>query len=179
MWLQQLIRTLKSPWLYVGVLVALAALVSGLLHGMSNPAEIAAQESTPNVNPRIVTLVATPDTSRAVTIERDKKYGKFSVRTRQPVAKDSLSKAYQEYRDAPPGRALYFRETDKVIHLPDDVRIQRVIAFGTCVDLANCPDLPAYVLEKGEATISIDSNGNVIPNMFPSDDPDSFQFLAE
>ena len=87
------------------------------------------------------------------------------------------STAEAQFREAPLGRALYFVLSDKVIFLPEGVEEIGSIAAISCYH-ENCPAPPITLLKKGEATVSLDAYGNVVP-YYDTDDPDAFPFLKE
>ena len=100
--------------------------------------------------------------------------GKSRVITTTPLPR---STAEAQFREAPPGSALYFVASDKVIFLPDGVERWRWISecYGGPED---CPIMPVTVLRKGESTVSLNAYGNVVP-FWDTDDPDAFPFLRE
>ena len=90
------------------------------------------------------------------------------------------STAEARFRGAPLGRALYFVSSDKVIFLPEGVERSRWITAISCYGgLPVCPEAPVTVLKKGDATVSLDAYGDVVPGLFDTDDPDAFPFLRE
>ena len=90
------------------------------------------------------------------------------------------STAEAQFREAPLGRALYFVASDKVIFLPEGVERSRWITAISCYGgLPVCPEAPVTVLKNGEATVSLDAYGDVVPGLFDTDDPDAFPFLKE
>ena len=98
--------------------------------------------------------------------------GKSRVITTTPLPR---STAEAQFRAAPEGRALYFVAGDKVIFLPEGVKRTRWIPSVSCGRI--CPAAPITVLQRGEATVSLDAYGDVIPGLFETDDPNAFPFL--
>ena len=103
--------------------------------------------------------------------------GKSRVITTTPLPR---STAEAQFRAAPEGRALYFVAGDKVIFLPEGVERSRWITSISCYgDLPVCPEAPVTILKKGEAAVSLDAYGDVVPGLFDTDDPGAFPFLRE
>ena len=83
------------------------------------------------------------------------------------------------FREVPMGRALYFVASDKVIFLPEGVEKTGSIVSSSCYHHENCPAPPVTLLKNGDATVSLDTYGDVVPGLFDTDDPDAFPFLKE
>ena len=189
---------LKSHWplAVIAVAVAVLAFAAGALasnRGAADERTPAAATSnpagapTPTVPPE---LYYTPtneefteslralERKRAASGNDDKKDGLGSKYTpRSPVPR---STAQARAWAAPEGRALYFVAGDKVIFLPEGVERSRWITSISCYgDLPVCPEAPVTILKKGEATVSLDAYGDVVPGLFDTDDPDAFPFLRE
>ena len=186
---QNLAGFLKSHWPLAVIAIAVAALAFAAGALASNRG--AANQPTPAVAPTPTVPPALDDTPTDEEFERalrefeakqaaspgnddaDDRLG-FKYTPRSPVPR---STAEAQAMEAPPGRALYFAASDKVIFLPEGVR-----DVGSVVSIAcyhpDCPATPITVLKKGEATVSLDAYGNVVP-YYDTDDPDAFPFLKE
>ena len=163
-------RKLRSPLTAVSIIVMFVVFTAGMVFGLTNSSDEAVAQDRPSYPaPDLSTIVIPEDvTPIPVTVSREVTGGPAPT-----------TKAYAEYKAAPPGRALYFRELDRVYHLPDDVHLRGMIVTGMC-STSDCPETPIYVLVKGESTISLDRYGNVIPGFYKDTyDPDAFPFLTE
>ena len=172
MTLRTLGEFLKSPWTYIG-LFALAALAGGFVYRRT--AQI------PDAATREVSLIPTPNIIKYMYVEDADvvlDLGPPTVEIIHEPAGSGISDAHAEYQAAEPGRALYLRGADQVIHLPPDVKVKETIMFGYCADLYSCPIAPAHVLSRGEVTILIDDVGTVFPGNLATDDLKAFPFLA-
>ena len=80
------------------------------------------------------------------------------------------------FRPTTPGRGLplEFRNGNR-IHLPDDVHHSGTKL--TCE--GGCPPLPIYTLWRGEDTISVDGNGEIVFMDIDTDNPEAFPFMWE
>ena len=74
-------------------------------------------------------------------------------------------------------RELVFRDGTSV-ELPSDVEIIHVLLMGMCGSTV-CPTMPVYTLQRGSATVGVDSTGVVLPNIEPTDDRSAFSFLFD
>ena len=185
---QKLAGFLKSHWTLAVIAVAVAVLAFAAGALASNRG--AADEQTPAAAPPPTVppeLYYTPtneefteslralERKRAASGNDDKKDGLGSKYTpRSPVPR---STAQARAWAAPDGRALYFVSSDKVIFLPEGVKRTRWIPSVSCGRI--CPAAPITVLQRGEATVSLDAYGDVIPGLFETDDSDAFPFLIE
>ncbi len=72
------------------------------------------------------------------------------------------------------GRHLVFRDGRRVL-LPEDVH-----HYDTMVECeGSCPPLPIYTLVRGEDTVSVDGNGEVVFLNIDTDNPEAFPFLFD
>ena len=191
---QKLAGFLKSHWplAVIAVAVAVLAFAAGALASNWGAADerTPADAPTPTVPPE---LYYTPtneewEKARQERIEREKtrvvsgadsenRSGRSKIIITTPLPR---STAEAQFREAPLGRALYFVAGDKVIFLPEGVERSRWITAISCYgDLPVCPEAPVTILKKGEATVSLDAYGDVVPGLFDTDDPDAFPFLRE
>lgn len=171
--LRTLDRKLRSPWVAVGIIVVFIAFIAGLAFGLPDSDEAAAQEIPTSQPPDLDKLVIPEDvTPIPVTVIREVTGG--------AATKTEMSEARKEFLNAPMGRALYFSRDDRVIYLPADVRIQGIVVSVSCpYDGDACPETPLYVLEKGEATITLDRHGDIVSDAYETDAPTAFPFLTE
>jgi len=195
---QKLAGVVKAHWplAVIAIAVAVLAFAAGALasnRGAADEQTPAAATSNPTAAPTPTVppeLYYTPtneewERARQERIERekrrgvsgndDKKDGLGSKYTpRSPVPR---STAQARAWAAPEGRALYFVSNDKVIFLPEGVKRIRWIPSVSCGRI--CPAAPITVLQRGEATVSLDAYGDVIPGLFETGDSDAFSFLRE
>ena len=162
--LRTLDRMLKSPWVAAGIIVVF---VAGVAFGLPDSDEATAQEIPASQPPDLDKLVIPEDvTPIPVTVIREVTGGPAKT-----------TKAYAEYKAAPPGRALYFRELDRVYHLPDDVRIKEYIMSISCQPGSFCPRPIVTVLERGSAEIGIEKDGNILWDLASPEEREAFRFL--
>ncbi len=171
--MRTLLQKLRSPWAFVGVVVVFAAFIAGLAFGLPASDGIVAQErpSVPAPDPDNATIPGGVIESTTVEVIRETTGGS--------ATSTATSKARKEFLKSEWGRALYFARDDRVIHLPADVRLQGVVVSVFCAyDGGVCPETPLYVLEKGEATIALDRNGDIVSDGYETDDLTAFPFLT-
>ena len=193
---EKLAGVVKSHWplAVIAIAVAVLAFAAGALtsnRGVADEQTPAAATSNPATAPTpTVPPYHTPtkkefaeslralERKQATSGNDDKKDGLgFKYTPRSPVPR---STAQARAWAAPEGRALYFVAGDKVIFLPEGVERSRWITSISCYgDLPVCPEAPVTILKKGEATVSLDAYGDVVPGLFDTDDPDAFPFLRE
>ena len=166
--MQQTIRVLKSPWLSIGVLVALAAFVAGYLNTVERPSRVVAQERTP---------VNTPDLSKIQFNKHELTPITITVSER-PVRTATSSGHQKSIPGATTERTIYFHATDRTIYLPDDVEYVQSITAITCFADQPCPKPTIHILQRGADRVALDGQGNVIP-YWPETNPDAFPFLNE
>ena len=170
--LRALSEFLKSPWTYIGLFVALAALSGGFMYRTTQLSRVAAQDAP---------AVPTPDMINYTNVEDAdvvQDLGPPTVEIIRNPAGSGISEARAEYLASEPGSALYLYKADQVIHLPPDVKVRNTIMFGYCADFNNCPRTPSHILSRGEATILIDDEGTVFPGNLETDDLEAFPFLT-
>ena len=60
----------------------------------------------------------------------------------------------------PPGNYVYLRGAHRYVSLPDDVKLIHKIGLGTCIlPPSECPSMPIYVFQRGEAKVTLDTMG--------------------
>ena len=192
---------LKAHWplAVIAIAVAVLAFAAGALasnrgaEDERTPADAASNPAaapTPTVPPELYYTPTNEEWERArqERIEREKKRGVSGADSENRSGRSKIiittplprSTAEAQFRAAPEGRALYFVAGDKVIFLPDGVERSRWITSISCYGgLPVCPEAPVTILKKGEATVSLDAYGDVVPGLFDTDDPDAFPFLRE
>ena len=176
--LRTLDRKLRSPWVAVGIIVVFIAFIAGLAFGLPDSDEAAAQEIPTSQPPDLDKLVIPEDvTPIPVTVIREVTSGSAGKMSKSYGEK--ISNSYAEYKAAPPGRALYFRELDRVYHLPPDVRVKEYVMNISCAADSVCAKTPVTILERGSAEISIDGDGNILWDRASSAEKEAFQFLIE
>lgn len=166
--LRTLARKLRSLWVAVGTIVVFVAFIAGLAFGLPNSSdEVIAQDQPPYPAPDLSKMVIPKDvTPIPVTASREVTGGSAPT-----------TKAYAEYKAAPPGRALYFRELDRVYHLPDDVTVKEYVMNVSCQPGSLCPQPVVTVLERGSAEIGIERDGNILWDLASSAEREAFEFL--
>ena len=152
----------------VSIIVMFVAFTAGMVFGLTNSSDEAVAQDRPSYpSPDLWKIVIPEDvTPIPVTVSREVTGG--SVPT---------TKAYAEYKAAPPGRALYFRELDRVYHLPDDVTVKEYIMNISCQPGSFCPQPIVTVLERGSAEIGIEQDGNILWDLASTADREAFRFL--
>ena len=196
---QKLAGVLKSHWplAVIAISVAVLAFAAGMFtsnRGAANePTPAVGSNSavtpTPTVPPE---LYYTPTNEQweiwqQEWIEREKKRGISGADSENRSGRSELiiltppplSTAEALFREVPLGRALYFVASDKVIFLPEGVEKTGSIVSSSCYHHENCPAPPVTLLKNGDATVSLDAYGDVVPGLFDTDDPDAFPFLKE
>ena len=189
---------LKSHWPLAVIAVAVAALAfaAGALasnRGAADEQTPAADASnpaaapTPTIPPELYYTPTNEEWERArqERIEREKRRGVSGADSEKRSGRSKViittplprSTAEAQFREAPPGSALYFVSSDKVIFLPEGVKRIRWIPSVSCGRI--CPAAPITVLQRGEATVSLDAYGDVIPGLFETGDSEAFSFLRE
>ena len=177
-------RKLKSPWTPIIMIVLFVAFVAGLAFGLPDSEDIAAQERPLGKSNIVVALEkpSQPPPDPSDVVVRDDLINIPITVTREITggySRDEMTEAYLEYRAAPPGRALYFKQTDHVIHLPDDVQIKEWITNVSCVPGSFCPPTPITVYERGSAEINIDGEGNILWDLATAEEKQAFEFLSK
>ena len=195
---QKLAGVLKSHWSLAVIVIAVAVLAFAA--GMFTSNRGAANKPTPAVgtDPAVAPTPTVPpelyytptneqwEIWRQERIEREKKRIASGADSENRSGRSELiiltptplSTAEALFREVPLGRALYFVASDKVIFLPEGVEKTGSIVSSSCYH-ENCPAPPITLLKNGDATVSLDAYGNVVPGLFDSDDPDAFPFLKE
>lgn len=166
--LRMLDRKLRSPLTAVSIIVMFVAFTAGMVFGLTNSSDEAVAQDRPSYPAPDLSKIVIPEdvTPIPVTVSREITGG--SVPT---------TKAYAEYKAAPPGRALYFRELDRVYHLPDDVTVKEYITSVSCQPGSFCPRPIVTVLERGSAEIGIERDGNILWDLASPAERDAFRFL--
>ena len=190
---------LKSHWPLA--IIAIAVAVLAFAAGMFTSNRDAPDEPTPAVGANSAAvptptvppeLYYTPTNEqweiwRQERDEREKKRiasgnddedGRLGIKYTPPPSPVPRSTAEALFMEAPLGRALYFVASDKVIFLPEGVEETGSIVASSCYH-ENCPAPPITLLKNGDATVSLDAYGDVVPDLFDTDDPDAFPFLKE
>ena len=110
-------------------------------------------------------MVATPD-GPVPTVDRTKRPLIFeSVPSNIPVERWEAKTTAGSSTKPATGNYLYLHSIDRYFSLPDDVKFDKMIDFGTCVPLTPeelpCPVFPLLFYQRGEARIAIDQVGEV------------------
>ena len=195
---QKLAGVVKSHWslAVIAIAAAVLAFAAGALasnRGAADEPTPAAATSNPAASPTPTVppeLYYTPtneewERARQERIEREKKRGVSGADSENRSGRSKIiittplprSTAEAQFRAAAPGSALYFVASDNVIFLPEGVKRIRWIPSVSCGRI--CPAAPITVLQRGEATVSLDAYGDVIPGLFETGDSDAFSFLRE
>ena len=182
--LNTLDQKLKSPWTVIGFIVPFVALIAGVAVGLPDSEDLVAQERAGGNSHMAVALEksSVPPPRPADVVELDDMIEIPVTVTREVTggySPDDMTDAYLEYQAADPGRALYFRQTDHVVHLPDDVQAKEWIMNISCIPDSFCPQTPITVYERGDAEINIDGNGNILWDLATPEEKQIFDFLTK
>lgn len=193
---QKLAGVLKSHWplAVIAIAVAVLAFAAGMFtsnRGAANEPTPAvgtnsAVTPTPTIPPELYYTPTNEEFERALrelegkqaASGNDDEDGRLGFKYTPPPSPVPRSTAEAQFMEAPLGRALYFVASDKVIFLPEGVEETGSIVASSCYH-ENCPAPPITLLKSGDATVSLDAYGDVVPGLFDTDDPDAFPFLKE
>ena len=183
-------KWIRSRWLVAATAVVLVAFTAGLAFGLSGADRTVAQEGSTDLP--YPELVATPDgpvptvdrTKRPLIFEREPSndyvewMGTMSV---EQTEADSTTSDGGSSTKSVTVNYLYLRDIDRYYILPDDVKFDKMIDFGTCVPLTPeelpCPVFPLLFYQRGEARIAIDQVGQIFEDI-EGGDASAFPFFT-
>ena len=167
---------LRSPWVPIGFVVGVVALCAGLIYGMADSSGIIADDewTPPTPSPPEGPPLSTEHALATMTART----GAATSSYVPPPSPTAISTAQAEYYAATPGKAVYFETIDKVLHLPDGVRLVGRFGpggFDCAPSETYCPVLPLHELRTSDGKrVDIDDVGTIMRYW----DPGAFPFLA-
>ena len=172
-------KWMRSRWLVAVAAVVLVAFIAGLAFGLSGADRTVAQEGSTDLP--YPDKVATPDgpvptmdlTKYPIIAEKEP----YTAPVEQMEAKSDAGSSTKPAT----GNYLYLWDIDRYYSLPDDVKFDTMIDFGTCVPLTPeelpCPVFPLLFYQRGEARIAIDQVGQIFEDI-EGGDASAFPFFT-
>ena len=203
------LQTLRTHWAVIALAVAGIAIVAGVSYGLRTSNGIGAQAppNTPVIPPSLEDTPTTEETrdiigtAEAVSKEEAALDAAYKAATAKyprsiwphvqiPITQSTtLTPNLQEYLNTHPGRAIYLRTIDKVLHLPKNIKLRYVqggvFPLPQCFS-SGCDWWPSYDIALKDSNellphkraVSVESTGTV--EVRRSDTlPDGFSFLSE
>ncbi len=182
-------KWIRSRWLVAVAAFVLVAFIAGLAFGLSGTDRTIAQEGSTDLPPPPPHLVATPDgpvptvdrTKRPLIFEREPSNAhmeRMEAASKEAMETDSDAGSSTKTTT---GNYLYLWDIDRYYSLPDDVKFDTMIDFGTCVPLTPeelpCPVFPLLFYQRGEARIAIDQVGQIFEDI-EGGDASAFPFFT-
>ena len=177
----------RLVWVLMGSILLVGAFLVGILIGLPDGGRSSVQAQSADDEPRSTTRavdkVAPTPLPPPTAADLDRWEREWQESSGAGIQTIEVSAEVIKKNDSGYGvswigdRELVFRDETSV-ELPSDVEIIHVLLMGMCGSTV-CPTMPVYTLQRGSATVGVDSTGVVLPNIEPTDDRSAFSFLFD